>query len=207
MHRKWQGGGWRRTVDLLGAVAGILLASPLMLVLALGVLIDSGSPVLFRQRRAGLHRRPFCLVKFRSMHDRRDAAGLPLPDAERVTTFGRFLRRSRLDELPELWNVLRGDMSFFGPRPLLPETIDGWGDDGRERCSVRPGLTGWAQIHGGPLLAPEEKLALDLWYLRNRDLAMDMTVLGRTIGVLLRDDRVDGREIRRVNASIASRRG
>jgi lipopolysaccharide/colanic/teichoic acid biosynthesis glycosyltransferase/glycosyltransferase involved in cell wall biosynthesis len=201
------GTGWRRLLDIAGAGAGLILTAPLMLLLALGVLADSGSPVLFRQRRAGLGGLSFQLVKFRSMREALDGAGRLLPDAERITAFGRFLRRSRLDELPELWNVLRGDMSFFGPRPLLPETIDAWGRRGAERCSVRPGLTGWAQIHGGPLLDPEEKLALDLWYVRNRTFALDFSVLARTFAVLLRDDRVDGREIRRVNASLGSRRG
>jgi lipopolysaccharide/colanic/teichoic acid biosynthesis glycosyltransferase len=200
------GTGWRRLVDVSAAAAGLILTAPLLLALALGVWINSGSPVLFRQCRAGLGRRPFRLVKFRSMRDARDASGRLLPDAARITQFGRFLRRSRLDELPELWNVLRGEMSFFGPRPLLPETIAGWGNQGAERCSVRPGLTGWAQVHGGPLLEPEAKLALDLWYVRNRSLALDLSVLARTIAVLLRDDRVDSREIRRANASLGSRR-
>ncbi len=201
------GAGWRRLVDATAAATGLILAAPLLLVLALGVLADSGSPVLFRQRRAGLGGRTFSLVKFRSMRDARDTSGRLLPDTERITPFGRFLRRSRLDELPELWNVLRGEMSLFGPRPLLPETIESWGREGAERSSVRPGLTGWAQVNGGPLLDPDAKLALDLWYVRNRNLALDFSVLRRTFAVLLRNDRVDSSEIRRANASLGSRRG
>lgn len=199
--------GWRRLLDVAASALGLILAAPLMALIALGVLLDSGSPVLFRQRRAGLGGRSFDLTKFRSMREIRDGAGRLLPDDQRMTAFGRFLRRSRLDELPELWNVLRGDMSFLGPRPLLPETIDGWGNRGAERCSVRPGLTGWAQVHGGPLLHPDDKLALDLWYVRNRSFWLDVSVLARTLAVVMRDDRVDGLEIRRVNASLGSRSG
>lgn len=197
----------RRTVDIAVALLGIALSWPLMLAVAAVVWLDMGAPVLFLQRRAGKGGQSFLLAKFRSMRDARDASGNPLPDEARVTAIGRLLRRSRLDELPELWNVLRGDMSLFGPRPLLPETIAEYGQAGRERCSIRPGLTGWAQVHGGPLLDPDEKLALDLWYVRNRNWRIDLSIVFRTFGVLLRNDRVDRHEIGRAHASLGGRRG
>jgi lipopolysaccharide/colanic/teichoic acid biosynthesis glycosyltransferase/glycosyltransferase involved in cell wall biosynthesis len=197
----------RRILDMVAAAAGLVTLSPLVALAAFMTWVGTGSPVLFRQQRAGLAGRPFKLVKFRTMTDARDAAGNLKPDAERVTATGRFLRRTRLDELPQLWNVMRGDMSLFGPRPLLPETIAAFGDAGAERCTIRPGLTGWAQIHGGPLLEPEEKLALDLWYVRNRNWKLDLSILLRTFAVLLRDDRVDTLEIGRAHASVGGRRG
>lgn len=197
----------RRGVDIVAALLGLIVTVPLMAVLSLGVWFDIGAPMLFRQRRAGLGGRTFNIAKFRSMRDTRDDNGDPLPDAARTTAFGRFLRRSRLDELPELWNVLVGDMSLFGPRPLLPETIAAYGMAGEERCSVRPGLTGWAQVHGGPLLEPDEKLDLDIWYIRNRGLGLDLSILVRTLAVLVRDDRVNSKEVGRAHASFDSRRG
>ncbi len=197
----------RRGVDIITALLGLIVTAPLMAFLSLGVWFDIGIPVLFRQRRAGLGGRAFSIAKFRSMRDTRDEQGDPLPDAARTTAFGRFLRRSRLDELPELWNVLVGDMSLFGPRPLLPETIAAYGLAGEERCSVRPGLTGWAQVHGGPLLEPHEKLDLDIWYIRNRGMGLDLSIFVRTLAVLVRDDRVNSHEVGRAHASFDSRRG
>lgn len=168
----------------LMAVVAMLILSPLLLALALLVLVGMGRPVLFRQMRSGLGGREFEMLKFRTMLDLKDANGAPLPDAQRVTGLGRFLRRSRLDELPELINIARGDMAFVGPRPLLPHTIQALRADGVERGRVRPGLTGLAQVSGNTLLSMEEKLHYDLHYVRNRSWAIDARIMARTIGVV-----------------------
>lgn len=173
------------------ALAAVLLlpVAPVVALLGLGVLFSMGRPVLFRQERAGLHGRPFTLLKLRSMREALDAAGHPLPDEARVTGFGRFLRRSRLDELPGLWNVARGDMDFVGPRPLLPVTIAGLGASGEERGRVRPGLTGWSQVNGNTLLSLDEKIALDLWYVRHASLWLDLRILALTAWVMIGGER------------------
>ena len=173
-----------RPAGIIAMVAMVVL-SPLLLALALLVLFGMGRPVLFRQMRSGLGGRKFEMLKFRTMRDDRDAGGELLPDAQRVTALGRFLRRSRLDELPELINIMRGDMAFVGPRPLLPYTIRALRAGGRERGRVRPGLTGLAQVSGNTLLSMEEKLNFDLSYVRNRSLATDIRILARTVGVVL----------------------
>ncbi|WP_340267114.1 sugar transferase [Sphingobium mellinum] len=172
------------------AAAGLLLVllAPLLLAVAIAIGLTMGSPILFSQVRSGLDRRLFTLWKFRTMIDVRDGKGQPLPDEHRTTRLGAFLRRTRIDELPELWHILTGQMSFIGPRPLLPPTIAGMGQDGVHRCSVRPGLTGWAQIHGGPLLTLNEKLDMDLWYIRSASLKLDALILWRTILVVLLGD-------------------
>lgn len=202
-----ENGGSRRAVDFVAAALGLILLCPLMTFAALVALGGVGRPVLFRQMRAGRNGHPFCLNKFRTMTNALGLDGLPLPDEARVTPVGRLLRRTRLDELPQLWNVLRGDMSLFGPRPLLPETIVELGDAGRARCAVRPGLTGWAQVHGGPLLTQEDKLALDLWYVQNRTAMLDMSIIVRTLAVLVRDDRVVHPIVGRAHASLGRWRG
>jgi lipopolysaccharide/colanic/teichoic acid biosynthesis glycosyltransferase len=181
----------RRVLDLLVALAGGLVALPVLILLALAVRGALGRPTLFVQQRAGRHGRPFRLLKFRSMTDARDAAGRLLPDEARIVPFGRLLRRSRLDELPELWNVLWGEMSLVGPRPLLPETVAGFGEAGQRRGAVRPGLTGWAQVNGNTALTDEDKLALDLWYIDHRSLALDVAILARTLAVLVGGEKVD----------------
>ncbi len=140
---------------------------------------------MFRQLRAGKGTTPFALTKFRSMRDTRDQAGSLLPDADRVTRIGSILRRTRLDELPGIWNVVRGDMSFVGPRPLLPETIRDLGSNGMKRCSVRPGLTGWSQVNGNTLLTLEQKVALDLWYIDNRSWMLDARIVLATFMVMI----------------------
>lgn len=172
-------------------MAGMLLVpvAPVIGILALGVMVTMGRPVLFRQQRSGLYGSTFTLLKLRSMRDASDRMGRPLPDEERVTVLGRFLRRSRLDELPGLVNVLRAEMAFVGPRPLLPETISGLGAAGVERGSVLPGLTGWAQVNGNTLLSLEEKIALDLWYARHRSWSLDLRILARTLWVMLGGER------------------
>lgn len=197
----------RRGIDVCAALAALIILTPALAVSALAVRIRMGGPVLFRQKRAGLGKRPFVLVKFRTMTDERDAAGALLPDARRTTAIGRFLRRFRIDEFPQFWNVLRGDMSLFGPRPMLPETIDEFGVQGVTRSSIRPGLTGWAQIHGGPLLTQQDKLALDNWYVNNRSIHTDLKILLKTASVIVFDDEIDKTAIRRANARFDSRSG
>ena len=140
-----------------------------------------GQPALFRQTRPGRHGRPFEMIKFRTMLDANDANGNPLPDAERVTQFGRFLRSTSLDELPELWNVLKGDMSLVGPRPLLMEYLPVYSPEQARRHDVRPGITGWAQVNGRNAISWEEKFALDLWYVENRTIWVDLKILFKTV--------------------------
>jgi lipopolysaccharide/colanic/teichoic acid biosynthesis glycosyltransferase/glycosyltransferase involved in cell wall biosynthesis len=197
----------RRVADIIVSALGLALLWPLLAIMALAVAALLGRPVLFRQQRVGLAGRLFTLVKFRTMTDARDAGGNLLPDSERLTKFGHFMRRFRIDELPELWNVLRGEMSLFGPRPLLPQTISDFGIDGLTRSSIRPGLTGWAQIRGGPLLGQQEKLALDNWYVTNRSWKTDMVILMRTFSVIVRDDRLDELETGGTHAGFGRRRG
>ncbi len=165
----------------------LFLALPL---LALAWLIRRklGSPVLFRQVRPGLHGKPFTMVKFRTMTDERGPDGALLPDAQRLTPFGRFLRASSLDELPELWNVLRGEMSLVGPRPLLMEYLPIYTPEQARRHEVRPGITGWAQVNGRNAISWTDKFALDVWYVDHRSLWLDVQILWRTVRkVLLRD--------------------
>jgi len=177
------------------ATCMLVLLLPLLGLLSLGVLLSMGRPVLFRQQRAGLAGRPFTLVKLRSMREAYDRAGRSLPDEERVTRFGRFLRRSRLDELVGLWNVAAGDMAFVGPRPLLPETIQALGPIGMARGQVLPGLTGWSQVSGNTLLTLDEKVSLDLWYIAHASLRQDLHILLMTLKVMI------GGERRRVPSS------
>ncbi|WP_375196158.1 sugar transferase [Sphingobium sp.] len=169
----------------LAALALLILLAPLLLLLSGLVLLSMGRPVLFRQQRSGQGGHVFPMIKFRSMRDLHDAKGMPLPDALRVTALGQFLRRSRLDELPELVNIARGDMDFVGPRPLLPQTIAAMREDGAERGRVRPGLTGLAQVSGNTLLTVEEKLRFDLWYVRNRSAWLDAQIMARTLLVVI----------------------
>lgn len=168
----------------LAAVALIGLL-PVNLVIALLLRMMQGKGVLFRQLRAGYGGAPFTLVKFRTMRDLRDADGHLLDDAERVTGIGTFLRKTRLDELPSLWNVVTGDIAIVGPRPLLPETIEGLGDRGVRRGYVHPGLTGWAQVSGNTLLSLDEKIDLDLWYIDNGNWKTDLSILLSTVSVMV----------------------
>ena len=178
----------KRLMDLLlAATALVLLAVPIA-VLALVVRRKLGSPVLFRQVRPGRHGRPFEMVKFRSMTTQFDAQGALLPDADRMTAFGTFLRASSLDELPELWNVLKGDMSIVGPRPLLMEYLPLYSPEQQRRHEVRPGITGWAQVNGRNSLAWDDKLALDVWYVDHRSLRLDFRVMALTIRKVLGRD-------------------
>jgi lipopolysaccharide/colanic/teichoic acid biosynthesis glycosyltransferase len=170
----------KRSLDLALILPGVVLLSPVMLVVAGLVLLTQGVPVIFRQVRPGRGGRPFELLKFRTMRHARDAAGRPLPDAERLTGFGKFLRRTSLDELPELWNVLRGDMSLVGPRPLLMEYLPLYSPEQARRHEVRPGITGWAQVSGRNALSWEEKFRLDVEYVDRCSLAMDLRILAMT---------------------------
>jgi sugar transferase EpsL len=158
---------------------------PLFAFLALLVALRLGRPVFFRQKRIGLHNQPFHLLKFRSMEDKRDPAGNLLPDMERTPAFGRWLRSTSLDELPELWNVLKGDMSLVGPRPLLPHYLPWYSPEQAERHQVRPGLTGLAQVRGRNALDWDERLAYDTEYARAQSLVLDLKLLGETIPAVL----------------------
>jgi lipopolysaccharide/colanic/teichoic acid biosynthesis glycosyltransferase len=171
----------KRIFDLLITMPALVLFSPVLVVVALLVRAKLGTPVFFRQERPGLHGKPFMMVKFRTMTDARDAQGTLLPDAERLTRFGRFLRSSSLDELPELWNVLRGDMSLVGPRPLLMEYLPLYSTEQMRRHEVRPGITGWAQVNGRNAISWEEKFALDVWYVDNCSLVLDLRILWLTL--------------------------
>ncbi len=171
----------RRTFDVLVGGAALLLLSPVLLGTAIATLVFLGPPVLFASVRPGLRARPFRLYKFRTMTDDRDASGNPLPDSSRLTRLGRFLRSTSLDELPELWNVLRGDMSLVGPRPLLMEYLPLYTPEQARRHEVRPGITGWAQVNGRNALTWEEKFALDVWYVDHRSFRLDVTILARTV--------------------------
>ncbi len=171
----------KRVLDICGAVVGLILFSPVLLVVAVLIWRRMGGPVLFTQERPGLHGRSFRMVKFRTMRDAVDAAGRPLSDAERLTPLGRFLRGSSLDELPELWNVLKGEMSLVGPRPLLMEYLPLYSPEQARRHDVKPGVTGWAQINGRNALSWDEKFALDLWYVDHRSVRLDLKILWLTI--------------------------
>ena len=172
---------FKRGVDILGAALGLLLFSPVLLFVAWKIRGQMGAPVFFRQTRPGRDGKPFEMVKFRTMRDAHDADGTPLPDSERMTPLGRFLRSSSLDELPELWNVLKGDMSLVGPRPLLMEYLPLYSPEQARRHEVRPGVTGWAQINGRNAISWEEKFALDVWYVDNRSLWLDLKIIWLTI--------------------------
>jgi lipopolysaccharide/colanic/teichoic acid biosynthesis glycosyltransferase len=178
----------KRLMDIMGALTGLILLSPIMSVVAFLIWTRMGSPVLFQQTRPGLAGRPFRMVKFRTMRDAIDAAGKPLSDAERLTSLGRFLRSTSLDELPELWNVLKGDMSLVGPRPLLMDYLPLYSAEQARRHEVRPGVTGWAQVNGRNALSWEEKFALDVWYVDNQTLWLDVKVIVLTLKKVVRRD-------------------
>lgn len=171
----------KRLFDILGAVLGLLILLPIIVTLAWQVRRKLGSPVLFRQTRPGLHGKPFQLIKFRTMRNAIGLDGRPLPDSERMTSFGSFLRSASLDELPELWNVLKGDMSLVGPRPLLMEYLPLYSLEQARRHELRPGVTGWAQVNGRNALSWEEKFRLDVWYVDNHSFWLDLKILALTV--------------------------
>ena len=173
-------------MDVSISAVVLVVLSPVLLVLAVLVRLNLHASPVFAQVRPGWHERPFTIYKFRTMTDARDAQGRLLPDRDRLSSFGRFLRSTSLDELPELVNILRGDMSLVGPRPLLMRYVNRYTPEQRRRHEVRPGLTGWAQVHGRNATSWEERFALDVWYVDNRSLRLDLRILGMTVLYVLR---------------------
>lgn len=171
----------KRVIDFLGAGMGLFLLVPALLLITLSIVFTMGFPVFFRQTRPGRNGEPFQMIKFRTMLDVVDGRGDPLPDSKRLTKFGRFLRSTSLDEIPELWNVLKGDMSLVGPRPLLMEYLPLYSPEQTRRHSVRPGITGWAQINGRNTISWEEKFQLDVWYVENRSALLDLKIIWITL--------------------------
>jgi sugar transferase EpsL len=180
----------KRALDLLIAAPSLLLLTPVLTLVALAVWMTMGAPILFRQERPGVGGRPFTILKFRTMLVERGRDGRLLPDHDRLTALGRFLRRFSLDELPELWNVVGGDMSLVGPRPLLMEYLDRYTSRQARRHEVRPGITGWAQVNGRNLLSWEEKFEHDLWYVEHVSLGLDLRILATTVGKVLRGEAI-----------------
>jgi sugar transferase EpsL len=176
----------KRAIDLVGATAGLVLLSPLLLWTALAILVTQGRPILFRQVRTGLNGKPFTVFKFRTMRPTRPGEIAYRSSAQRVTRLGRFLRSTSIDELPELWNVLRGDMSLVGPRPLLPEYVEVYTPEERRRHDMPPGVTGWAAVNGRHTLKFEERLKLDAWYVDHWSLKLDLEILVLTVRQVLR---------------------
>lgn len=179
---------FKRIFDLVVALTGLIVLLPLLIVIVALVRLRLGTPVLFRQQRPGLHGRPFTLLKFRTMTEVRDAHGNPWPDSERLTALGRFLRNTSLDELPELINILRGEMSLVGPRPLLMQYLDRYTPEQRRRHQALPGLTGWAQVNGRNTLTWEQKFTLDVWYVDHQSLQLDLRILALTVWKILKRD-------------------
>ena len=171
----------RRLVDVVGAGFLTVLLSPILAGLAAAIRFTMGSPIFFRQLRPGYKGQPFEVVKFRTMKDAVDPDGNPLPDEERLTRLGIFMRQLSLDELPQLWNILRGDMSFIGPRPLLMEFLKWYSPEQMRRHDVKPGVTGWAQVQGRHAILFSKRLELDVWYVDNRSLGLDLKILGLTL--------------------------
>ncbi len=186
--------GWRffvkSAVDRSAALVGLVAVSPVLVGAAAAVRVTMGSPVFFRQKRPGRAEQLFDIVKFRTMREAFDADGRPLSDAERLTAVGRWLRATSIDELPQLWNVLRGDISLVGPRPLLVRYLPRYSTEQRRRHDVMPGITGWAQIHGRNAISWEQKFDLDVWYADHWSLALDARILWHTVGSVLRRDGV-----------------
>lgn len=179
----------KRLLDIIIASTALIILSPLYIYVAYKVKKNLGSPVLFRQIRPGLHGKPFEMIKFRTMRDAVDAQGNPLPDSERLTPFGQMLRSTSLDEMPELWNVIKGDMSVVGPRPLLMEYLPLYNSEQAKRNLVRPGMTGWAQINGRNAIGWDEKFKLDTWYVEHQSIWLDFKIMLLTVKkVLAKDD-------------------
>ena len=171
----------KRLLDIIISLSALILLAPLYAVISYKVKKNLGSPILFKQTRPGLHAQPFDMIKFRTMKDATDASGNLLPDSMRMTAFGKMLRSSSLDELPELWNVLKGDMSLVGPRPLLMEYVPLYNKEQTRRHEMRPGITGWAQINGRNAISWEEKFQLDVWYVDNHSIWLDLKILLLTL--------------------------
>lgn len=171
----------KRFMDIAASGTALLALSPVLAITAYQVKKNLGSPVLFKQTRPGLHGEPFEMIKFRTMLDAYDKEGNPLPNEQRHTKFGNLLRSTSLDELPELWNVLKGDMSLVGPRPLLTDYLPLYNEEQARRHNVRPGITGWAQVNGRNAISWEEKFKLDTWYVDNQSLLLDLKIILMTL--------------------------
>ena len=178
----------KRILDIAVSAVALLVFSPLLLIIGFKISRKMGRPVFFVQQRPGLNSKPFAMIKFRTMKDAIGADGEPLPDADRLTDFGKFLRSSSIDELPGLWNVLKGEMSLVGPRPLLMEYLERYSDEQARRHDVRPGITGWAQVNGRNALSWEKKFALDVWYVDNQTLWLDIRILWLTVKKVIKRD-------------------
>ncbi|MHA7808490.1 MAG: sugar transferase [Marinobacter adhaerens] len=182
----------KRFFDLITSLIALILLLPVITLVAVQIRRKLGSPIFFRQTRPGENGKPFQMIKFRTMLDSVDKKGNPLPDEQRMTPFGEFLRSSSLDELPELWNVLKGDMSLVGPRPLLMEYLPLYSEEQYRRHDVRPGVTGWAQVNGRNAISWEDKFKLDVWYVENQSLLLDLRILFLTVKKVLVRDGISG---------------
>jgi sugar transferase EpsL len=180
----------KRTLDILVAIFGIIVLAPVLVLITAAVRLSLGSPVLFRQTRAGLHGKPFEIVKFRTLTDARGVDGQLLPHRQRTTPLGNWLRATSLDELPQLWNVVQGEMSLVGPRPLLVDYLPMYSDSEAQRHEMKPGITGWAQIHPQDNMSWVDVFELDVWYVRNHTFALDLRILWRTIPAVIQRRRV-----------------
>lgn len=181
----------KRLVDFMFSLFGLIMLAPVIIFIALAIGRKLGSPVIFSQVRPGLNGKPFKMVKFRTMRDAFDSSGQLLPDSERMTPFGSFLRSTSLDELPELWNVLRGDMSLVGPRPLLMEYLPLYNAEQFRRHDVRPGISGWSQVNGRNALSWDEKFKLDVWYVDNRSIWLDLKIIFLTVKKVVARDGIN----------------
>lgn len=181
----------KRLLDITISLVGVLTLSPLIIFVIMASRVKLGKPILFYQLRPGLQGRPFEMVKFRTMADIRDVEGNPMPDSERLTVYGRFLRSTSIDELPGLWNVLKGDMSLVGPRPLLMDYLPLYSAEQRRRHDVRPGITGWAQVNGRNAISWEEKFDFDVWYIDHWTLTLDLKILVLTVWKVLQQDGIN----------------
>lgn len=197
----------KRVLDICVAGAGLLVAAPAMAVIALLIWRKMGSPVLFRQQRPGWNAQPFTLLKFRTMSQVTGADGKLLPDEQRLTPLGKFLRQTSLDELPQLFNVLKGEMSLVGPRPLLMEYLPRYSAQQARRHEVKPGLTGWAQVSGRNALTWEEKFALDIWYVDHWSNGLDLRILWRTLRAVLKREGISGEGTATMTEFLGSKTG
>ena len=184
----------KRIFDILGTLAAMIILSPIIAGAALAVSLSMGRPIIFRQIRPGLHGRPFEMLKFRTMSDERSESGHLLPDSERLTKVGRFLRSTSVDELPELWNIFKGEMSLVGPRPLLMVYLERYSPEQARRHEVKPGLTGWAQINGRNAISWEEKFALDIWYVEKKSFLLDLRILWMTVLQVVRRENINSKD-------------
>ncbi len=182
----------KRLFDLILSIILLILFAPVMIILALLIRAQMGRPVVFRQKRPGLGGQPFDLYKFRTMTDQRDSDGRLLPDEKRLTGLGRLLRRFSLDELPQLFNVLKGELSFVGPRPLLMQYLERYSPEQARRHEVKPGITGWAQVNGRNAISWEEKFELDVWYVDNKNFLLDLKILYMTVLKVLKAEGISG---------------